>query len=394
MATKEATVFVVDLGATMGARRHGRAQTDLDWALEYVWDRITTIIATGRKQNLAGVIGLRTDETDNVLSEEEHYQHISVLQPLDQILMPQLRELREALRVSRTEAGDTISAIVIAVQMIMEKCKKLQYIRRIVLITDARAPMLTDDLSQIRKKIAEDKIELTILGVDFDDAEYGYKEEAKDPIKEENETILKTLCEDCGGAFGTLGQAIDEIAIPRVKSTKPIASFKGLLSLGNSSDYETAMTIDVERYPKIMLAKPPTASSFVLREGLSVNDVSQSAATAAEDGSGNQDGGDLTAVRNARTYQVVDDEAPGCKRDVPLEELAKGYEYGRTAVHISDNDRNVTTYETQQGLDLIGFVNKAQVRGSVISRASTVTDDSSMSIIWTCREPFSSFPKS
>jgi ATP-dependent DNA helicase 2 subunit 2 len=365
MTTKEATVFIVDLGATMGARRHGRAQTDLDWALEYVWDRLTTIVATGRKTNLAGIIGLRTDGTDNILGEEEHYRNVSVLQPLDQILMPQLRELRELLQVSQTEAGDAVSAIVIAVQMILEKCKKLQYVRRIILITDARAPMLTDDLPQIRKKIAADKIELTILGVDFDDAEYGYKEEAKDPIKEENETILRTLCEDCGGAFGTIGQAIEEIAIPRIKSTRPIASFKGLLTLGNPSSYETAMTIDVERYPKIMLARPPNASSFVLREGLSVNDVSQSLGTTIDDGSGNQDGGDLTAVRNARTYQVVDEEAPGRKRDVAREELAKGYEYGRTAVHISESDRNVTTYETQQGLDIIGFVAKSQVRAPV-----------------------------
>jgi ATP-dependent DNA helicase 2 subunit 2 len=366
MASKEATVFVVDLGATMGARRHGRGQTDLDWALDYVWDRITTIIATGRKSNLAGVVGLRTDGTDNDLSEEEHYQHISILQPLDQVLMPQLRELRESLQVSETDTGDTISAIVIAVQMILQKCKKLQYIRRIILITDARAPMLTDDLPQIRKKIAEDKIELTVLGVDFDDAEYGYKEESKDSVKEENETILKTLCEDCGGAFGTIGQALEEIAIPRVKYTKPMASFKGPLTLGNPSEYETAMTIDVERYPKIMLAKPPSASSFVLREGLSANDVSQSLATTADDGGANQDGGDLTAVRNARTYQVVDDEAPGGKRDVTLQELAKGYEYGRTAVHISDSDRNVTTYETMQGLDIIGFVAKSQVRAPVL----------------------------
>jgi hypothetical protein len=29
----------------MGAKRHGRDQTDLDWALEYVWDKITNTVS-------------------------------------------------------------------------------------------------------------------------------------------------------------------------------------------------------------------------------------------------------------------------------------------------------------------------------------------------------------
>jgi len=40
MAEKEATVFVIDLGATMGKKGQGRDVTNLDWSMEYVWDRI------------------------------------------------------------------------------------------------------------------------------------------------------------------------------------------------------------------------------------------------------------------------------------------------------------------------------------------------------------------
>lgn len=379
MASKEATVFIVDVGATMGETSHGRTQTNLDWALEYVWDRITTVIATGRKTNMVGVVGLRTDGTHNVLQSEEDYQHISVLQPIAQILMPQVRKLREDLIVSKTNFGDATSAIIIAIQMIAEQCKKLQYIRRIVLVTDARAHMHTDDLAEIRKKIQQDHIELTVLGVDFDDAEYGFKEEAKDATKATNEEILRSLCDDCGGAFGTLAQAIEESAIPRVKSTKPVPTFRGYLTLGNPQDYDTAMTIDVERYPKIMVARAPTASSLVVRNGLSAADATQSSATMShgdgEEGGppGDADGNNLTGVRSARTYQINDEEAPGGKRDVPFEELAKGYEYGRTAVHISESDRNVTTYETQPGLDLMGFVDKQQYEKYLdMSRASLI----------------------
>ncbi|CAK3960688.1 ATP-dependent DNA helicase II subunit 2 [Lecanosticta acicola] len=358
MAAKEATVYIVDVGKTMGEKSHGRTQTNLDWALEYVWDRITATISTGRKTAMLGVIGLRTNDTVNPLQDEADYRHIKVLKEIDQALMPDVRRLRNELVVSNNSAGDATSALIIAIQMISEKCKKLQYLRKIVLVTDARANMDVDDLSMITDKIKEDKIELTILGVDFDDPEYGFKEEDKDVSKAENEEILKTLCQDCDGNCGTLAQAVDEIQIPRLKSTRPVASYKGYLTLGNPGEYETAITIDVERYPKTMTAPAPTASSFVLRSG--VPDASQHTATQENGDGGQEDGDGLSNIKRAYTYQVVDEEAAGGKRDIPYDDLSRGYTYGRTAVHISESDRNVTDFPTSPGLDLLGFVDKHQ----------------------------------
>jgi ATP-dependent DNA helicase 2 subunit 2 len=45
MAGKEATIYIVDLGKSMSEKRHGRDVTDLDWALEYVWDKITSTVS-------------------------------------------------------------------------------------------------------------------------------------------------------------------------------------------------------------------------------------------------------------------------------------------------------------------------------------------------------------
>jgi ATP-dependent DNA helicase 2 subunit 2 len=64
----------------------------------------------------------------------------------------------------------------------------------------------------------------------------------------------------------------------------------------------------------------------------------------------------LAPVRNARTYRISDETAPGGKRDVDPGTLAKGYEYGRTAVHISESDLNVTRIETELGLSIVGFI--------------------------------------
>ncbi len=61
MAEKEATVYIVDVGLSMGATHNGRDVSDLDFAMTYVWDKITSTVALDRKTATLGVVGLRTD---------------------------------------------------------------------------------------------------------------------------------------------------------------------------------------------------------------------------------------------------------------------------------------------------------------------------------------------
>ncbi|KAF3022670.1 ATP-dependent DNA helicase II subunit 2 [Penicillium rubens] len=351
MAEKEATVYIVDMGRSMGERHHGRPMTDLEWAMQYVWDRITATVATGRKTATVGVVGLRTDGTINDL-EEESFSNISILFGLGQVLMPDIRKLRETIKPSNTNRGDAISSIVIAMQMIIDYTKKNKYKRKIILVTNGTGVMSDDNIEGIIEKMKEVNIELVVIGADFDDAEYGVKEEDKDSRKAENETLLRSLAEDCEGAYGTLEQAVSELDIPRIKVTKSMPSFKGNLTLGNPEEYDTAMTIPVERYFRTYVAKPISASSFVPRSG-------------TEPGSqapvkGDAEGDALASVRTSRTYQITDESAPGGKIDVERDDLAKGYEYGRTAVPIEQTDENVANLQTFAGMGLIGFVQKDQ----------------------------------
>lgn len=48
MAEKEATIYIVDVGKSMGERRHGRPVTDLEWTMQYVWDKITATVRPQR----------------------------------------------------------------------------------------------------------------------------------------------------------------------------------------------------------------------------------------------------------------------------------------------------------------------------------------------------------
>ncbi|KAL8714138.1 MAG: hypothetical protein Q9220_001866 [cf. Caloplaca sp. 1 TL-2023] len=360
MADKEATVYIVDVGASMGKKHHGRNETDLDFAMTYVWDKITSTVALDRKTATLGVVGLRTDGSANELDSEESFKHISVWQEISNILLPDLKQLRRNITVSHTNSGDAISAIVFAIHMINKYCKKLKYKRKIVLVTDARGSLDADpaSVSEITKKITQDDMELVIIGPDFDDLDYGFKEEDKDMQKAQNEETLKRLADTCNGIFGTLQQAVEELGVPRLKSTRPVPSYKGQLTLGDPDAYDSAMCIDVERYPRTMVRRPLTASRYVQRID-HANGSMQSSGTIAGDGDVNMpdaDAGDLTNVTNSRVYQVLDELAPGGKRDVSRDDLAKGYEYGRTAVHINETDESITNLETNAALEIVGFI--------------------------------------
>lgn len=351
MADKEATVFIIDLGASMKAVHEARKESDLDWSMSYVWDKICNVVASNRKTLCVGVVGVRTDETNHTLAEDG-YDNISILQPLGPMSMSSLKSLQTKIKPSKTTEGDAISAIVIAVDMIDTYTKKNKWKRQIYLITDGQGEIDPDDISDIARKIKDSNIELTVLGVDFDAPDYGYKEEDKPSVKKQNEATLKELVDGCGedARFASIVEAIDDMNEPRAKSVKPYKTYDGPLTLGDPKNAPAVVEIRVERYFKTHLARPATASTVVVKE-------EQAGPSQAADDE-QMDGVELTAVKQTRTYKVNDPDAPGGKRDVEFESLAKGYEYGRTAVHISESDHNITKLQTQKSFKIIGFIPK------------------------------------
>ena len=129
---------------------------------------------------------------------------------------------------------------------------------------------------------------------------------------------------------------------------------------------ETAMVIDVERYFRTHAATAPSASSFVARSQTTNGAASQQSSNTlqgdtempdAPDGPGDPSGGgNLTAVKNTRIYLINDPSGINGKKAVLREDLAKGYECGRTAVHMSESDENVTKLQTKESFDIIGFI--------------------------------------
>lgn len=163
MADKEASIYIVDLGSSMANCNSGRAESDLDWSLRYVWDKITTTAQAKRKTWSVGVLGLRTDTTKNVYQKEQGYDNITELLNLGPIALPQLNALREVLLPSDTIEGDAMSAILVAAEMMVAFTKTNKWARRIYLITDGQGPMDEDDVEEIAGRVNDIGIELTVL---------------------------------------------------------------------------------------------------------------------------------------------------------------------------------------------------------------------------------------
>lgn len=173
MADKEAAVYVVDLGSSMGECHNGRTESDLDWSLSYVWDKISTTAQASRKTWCVGVIGLRTDETNNKYAEDpenEGYDNISVLKELGPVSLVDIKELKTKLYPSGTQSGDAMSAIVLASEMINDyttnkKGERLKFKREVYVITDGMGGIDEDDIDEIASRLNDIGVELTVVQV-------------------------------------------------------------------------------------------------------------------------------------------------------------------------------------------------------------------------------------
>ena len=166
----------------------------------------------------------------------------------------------------------------------------------------------------------------------------------------ENEKILRKLVGQCSnGVFGTMEQAVEELAIPRIKPVRPFKAFDGLLTLGDPSKYESALSFHVERYFKTKRAPAPPASTVVVN-------TEHGGPSQAIDEDADMGGTEFSGVKHMRTYRVKDSDAPGGKRDIDFEDLAKGYQYGRTVVPFSESDFSVTKLETKKSFTILGFI--------------------------------------
>lgn len=364
---KEATLFLVDVGSTMGLRLQGRDVTDLEWAMQLVQARVGPKVLQERKTDVVGVVAVNSDATDHALGGLEgahYYDHIAVLLPIQQILMPQIELLRQ-IRPSRCTTADLVSAIVVGIDLLMQHCRKNKWLKNLALITNARCARVSDEgVEGIVRQLQEQEIALTVLGIDFDSPHEGFKEEEKDPDKAYNERLLLDLCSAIDGAvFASFSAGLAEALEPHVRVVHPVSTFRtGTLTLGHVEQYpDEAIVLHIDRFSRTKAAKAISASR-----------VSNLHAAAAGPSARNGAAG-IGEVASVRTYTVADDKEMVGTKIIEREDLEKGYMYGRTIVNVSKDDEPIYTYETKTGMEILGFMAQAYLeRYLVMSETSVI----------------------
>ncbi|KAI9891089.1 MAG: ATP-dependent DNA helicase II subunit 2 [Vezdaea aestivalis] len=297
------------------------------------------------------------------------------------LCMKDIRYLQKEIKPSNTNQGDIVSAIILAMMHMIDFCKQLKYVREIVVITnglggiedissfdtmniaqfkESEKHIAKDTLESKRQqlidtvslKLAEEKIQLTVLGVDFDidTPSFKFKEDNKPHEKRLNEDCLREIVQTSGGRYGTLAEAIAELEQPLVKQVKPVTLYKGELILGKPGS-KGALSIQVERYPCIKAARAITASAF--------------AKIGEEDGAATQTSREPPSsmpVNHRKSYRVEDHTQKTGWREVDEGSLSRGYEYGRTVVPFLPEDEHITKFETTAAFEIIGLIKKEQYK--------------------------------
>ncbi|KAG5646900.1 hypothetical protein DXG03_001976 [Asterophora parasitica] len=276
------TMFLVDTSPSMANTRtvelppgpngeeRTKEMTNLEWALQFVKLKIQDMIFNGRKTDQCGVILFGSEETKNMINEKNGgYDHVSEYILIGQPNAGTLSKL-DLLEASES-CGDPIDALIVGIEtQATYLASKKTWTRKIVIVTDGESPIEVEDWEATVEKMNGLDISLTLIGVDFDDEDFGYTQPDKSHIKKENESFYRLFTSSLNEGFGVVGtcvEALQEISKPDIKTTK--STLMGtILRLGETDTMaEEAVEIIVKTSKSTALARPKSWKKFGMREG-------------------------------------------------------------------------------------------------------------------------------
>ncbi|KAJ7585617.1 SPOC domain-like protein [Mycena floridula] len=395
------TMFLVDVSKTMAKTRivelpdgpkgetRTTEMTNLEWSLQFVKLKIQEMIYNGRKTDKCGVIVFGHEETSNVLAKGDNgYENVLEYIPIDQPNADTLAKL-DALRPSDVY-GDPIDALIVAIET-QDKFlgTKKTWTRKVALVTDGENPIEVEDWDLTCQKMNEQNIIFTVVGIDFDDEEYGFEEEEKSDIKRANEEFYKRFVEALdNGVYGTYAYALSEISRPDIKITKSVLSGT-VLRLGDvDARGDEAFEIMVKTSKCTAQAKAKSWKKFAVRKTIA-KDKEEDAMEVDVDPKKpivyaqlkmrteyrieeqEDDEEDEKKVKEETEKKKVKEEEKDEDGDVKMkgddefervekEDLVRGFKYGTSYVPCPDGQ--FPRLPTRKGIDICGFFSAKNFR--------------------------------
>ncbi|KAJ1534652.1 ATP-dependent DNA helicase II subunit 2 [Cladochytrium tenue] len=170
MAQKEATILVLDVSPSMWAAGASPDDSHLAKATLAIHHILHAKIVGGRKTDLIGVVFVGSNRemchssavplisnTNNALSQNnEGYERIRVVADIGMVDL-------DLLKYITYDCEKVVDGIVVAIDMLERHCKKLKWIKQILLFTDGRSDTFYDQIDAIQGKALQYEVKLSVM---------------------------------------------------------------------------------------------------------------------------------------------------------------------------------------------------------------------------------------
>lgn len=361
MASKEFTVFAIDLSPCMGEYNNGRKITDLEFGLKYFYNHVSDLIIKDRKQDRIAVVLCHSPITKNLHSNENSLNNIQVIYKNEQFTYQDLKECSKQFVANsqpiKEIEGDCLETMLVGVGLFKETVK-YKLTRNLVIITNANSPVNTFNsklADATVQAITKMNINVYLNCIDMNDEKAG-------KMKKENiDNWSKLIKLYNGKIFDTFDANRAILYQPPLKKVRPVLSFLGNLRFGGAIEelfsnvsHDTVsndnITIGVQVVPAVKVDGITPSHQFVVNRG-NVDSI----------------GDDLTYyIKNSdqkidskkdenKSEEANDDE----KQIISRGEWDDGFRYSNMDMIALDKElMKSTKLPIRIGMDIYGFIKK------------------------------------
>lgn len=230
MADKESTVFVVDIGSSMGG-----GEASLDQCLEYLWHVVAAKLVRARLTDYVLVVLYHLPITENALLDGATYQGIEVAANMEVPSYEMMNTLKKKLVVNDEPIGENdnlaFSALVVAMNL-FKPTEGKKFIRNVVVITTHLVK--TSEARALATSVEPLDVNLVVVGPTGDSSD--------------------TWNEVASHFKGVVLSAEQTHTVVRrrnpLKRTRPVAAYRGYLLFGRDVNvHDQGLNFSVELYP-------------------------------------------------------------------------------------------------------------------------------------------------
>mgnify|MGYP000088099099 CR=1 FL=1 len=312
---KNAMVLIADVGSTTTADENELTQMVLGKLLQQPFLKPTKFEV--------GLVLVGTDGTDNQLNESlGDYEHVTVSQRLDAADSSELLNKIQKEVVASSSDGDYVDALIVALEMLEERCSNGKYTRTVAIVTPGKSPFSVEDdhINQIKDQLTDSELIFASL---------------KSPDEEAN--AAKTPFEEFMASIGAQTHQIHGIGeadkVARPPPVAPTTVFRGAFEISDS------FKIDVHAFNAVSAVTAPSLTKMSI--------------PATED-----DDTEIGKVKMERAYFSVEDP----DHATPPEDHIKAYKYGAEYVPFNDSDVIAFKWKGDKGLKTLGFMPRARLK--------------------------------